>query len=128
MAETVGCNGELVPPSWSQDSKQIGILDELHRSDASHQLPAVSCSSVGVTTTFVAVEAGDTTELSMVIVFLFTERSRGVVHQFSTVGRSHRATHRHRKDELLCKSGDRMHHDDDVCVFSRCFPGVLLSI
>ena len=31
----------------------------------------------------------------------------------------------HRKPALhLLKRGDRTHHDDDVCVFSRCFPGV----
>ena len=63
--------------------------------------------------------------------------SGALVRQFSTNGDWHRA--KHLKDEPLCNSHrkpvlqllkrcDGTRHDDDVGVFSRCFPGVLLSI
>ena len=55
----------------------------------------------------------------------FTQRSRIIaeeaVHQFSTISHSHTA-----KQLRLLKSCGSTCHDDDVCVFSRCFPGVLL--
>ena len=55
-----------------------------------------------------------------------------------SVGQSHRVKQLHLKDELLCNSHtkpalrllkrhDGTRHDDDACVFSKCFPGVLLT-
>ena len=66
--------------------------------------------------------------------------SAAVVRQISTDGDSHRPKQLRHKDELPCDSDrtpvlrllkrrDGTHHDDDdVGVFSRCFPGVHLSI
>ena len=62
-----------------------------------------------------------------------------VVRQFPADGYSHRAKHLQLQDEPLCNSHrkpalqllkrcDLTRHDNDVGVFSRCFPGVLLSI
>ena len=74
---------------------------------------------------------------------LFTRQcciiSAVVVRQFSTDGCSHRAKHLHLNDKPLCnlhrkpvlrplKRRDNIHHDDDVSVFSRCFPSAPLSI
>ena len=61
--------------------------------------------------------------------------SGALVHPFSADGDSHRAKHFCCKDEQLCNSHrkpapwllkrcDGPHHDDDVGVFLRCFPGV----
>ena len=69
----------------------------------------------------------------------FTQRSciiaAGVVRQFSTFGYSHSAKHLHLKDEplfnshrkpalQLLKRRDGTRQDEDIGVFSRCFPGV----
>ena len=56
------------------------------------------------------------------------------VRQFSTAGDSHRVNQVRRKDKPLwihpesLKRHKGTHHDDDVGMFSRCFPGVPPSI
>ena len=75
-----------------------------------------------------------------VIVAPFTKRCRIITtvlgHQFSTTGHSYRAKQCRCKNDLLCNSHrkqalrllkrrDSTRYVDDVCVLSRCFPGVL---